>query len=200
MNSFMNIIRTVIVDDERYACERLKKLLLPFSQIEVLDYFTSSVQALEFIKKHTPDLVFLDVELENNISAFDIMEKLNESLHPPHIILVTAHSHYSIKAIKRQVFDYLLKPVDIDELEDTIDRFIRHLYVKPGKELREFNMLSEREKSVLNYVFEGKSSIEIARLLYISINTVNTHRRNILKKTGARSVIELLRAKNLPDD
>jgi two-component system LytT family response regulator len=192
----MNIIRTVIVDDERYACERLKKLLAPFSQIEVLDYFTSSVQALEFIKKHTPDLVFLDVELENNMSAFDIIKELNETLHPPAFILVTAYSQYSIKAIKEEVFDYLMKPVDVDELEDTVDRFIRHMSLKPGKILREFNMLSEREKSVLNYVLEGKSSSEIARLLYISINTVNTHRRNILKKTGARSVIELLRSKN----
>jgi len=191
----MSNIRTVIVDDERYACERLKKLLAPFSQIEVLGYFTNSAQALDFIKKHKPELVFLDVELKNNMSAFDIIEELNEVLHPPSFILVTAHSHYSIKAIKHEVFDYLIKPVDVDELEDTIDRFIRQMSLKPGKKLREFSMLSEREKDVLNYVLEGKSSSEIAQLLFISINTVNTHRRNILKKTGARSVIELLRAK-----
>jgi len=192
----MNPIRTVIIDDERYACERLKKLLAPFSQIEVLDYFTNSGQALDFIRKHKTGLVFLDVELENNVSGFDIIEKLNENLHPPQIILVTAHSHYSIKAIKHEVFDYLLKPVDIDELEDTVERFIQHLSLKPGKTLREFNMLSDREKGVLNYVIEGKSSSEIANLLYISINTVHTHRRNILKKTGARSVLDLLRIKN----
>jgi two-component system LytT family response regulator len=196
----MNQIRTVIVDDERYACERLKKLLTPFSQIEVLNYFTDSFHALEFIKKQKPELVFLDVELENSISAFDIIEELNETLHPPSFILVTAHAHYSIKAIKHEVFDYLIKPVDVDELEDTIDRFIKHVSLKQGKIIREFNMLSEREKSVLNHVLEGKSSSEIARLLYISKNTVNTHRRNILKKTGAGSVIELFRANNLQDE
>lgn len=196
----MNHIRAVIVDDERYACERLKKLLTPFSQIEVLNYFTDSVHALEFIKKQKPELVFLDVELENSISAFDIIEELNETLNPPSFILVTAHPHYSIKAIKQEVFDYLIKPVDVDELEDTIDRFIKHVSLKSGKIPKEFNMLSEREKSVLNHVLEGKSSREIAGLLYISKNTVNTHRRNILKKTGAGSVIELLRANNLQDE
>lgn len=192
----MNRISTVIVDDERYACERLKRLLTPFSQIEVLDYFTNSSHALDYIKKHKPDLVFLDVELEKNISAFDLIEELEGTLHQPSYILVTAYSHYSIKAIKHEVFDYLIKPIDVDELEDTLDRFFRHMSLRPGKMLRDFNMLSEREKSVLNYVLEGKSSSEIARLLYISINTVNTHRRNILKKTGASSVIELLRSKN----
>lgn len=196
----MNLIRTVIIDDERYACERLKKLLTPFSQIEVLNYFTDSVHALEFIKKQKPELVFLDVELEKNISAFDLMEELDGTLFQPAYILVTAHSHYSIKAIKHEVFDYLIKPVDVDELEDTIDRFIKHVSLKSGKILREFNMLSEREKSVLNHVLDGKSSREIARLLYISKNTVNTHRRNILKKTGAGSVIELFRANNLQDE
>jgi DNA-binding NarL/FixJ family response regulator len=196
----MIIFRAVIVDDERYACERLKRLLMPFSQIEVLDYFTRSEQALEYILKTKPDLVFLDVELEKNVSAFDMIRKLNETLHTPEFILVTAHSHYSIKAIKHEVFDYLVKPVDVDELEDTVNRFVQHMAVKSTKTLKEFNMLSNREKSVLNYVLEGKSSSEIARLLFISVNTVNTHRRNILKKTGAGSIIELLRATNLQDD
>ena len=196
----MIIFRAVIVDDERYACERLKRLLMPFSQIEVLDYFTRSEQALAYILKTKPDLVFLDVELEKNVSAFDMIRKLNETLHTPEFILVTAHSHYSIKAIKHEVFDYLVKPVDVDELEDTVNRLVQHMAVKSTKTLKEFNMLSNREKSVLNYVLEGKSSSEIARLLFISVNTVNTHRRNILKKTGAGSIIELLRATNLQDD
>jgi DNA-binding NarL/FixJ family response regulator len=195
----MSVFRSVIVDDERYACERLKKLLVPYSQIEVLNYFTNSAQALEYIKKHKPDLVFLDVELENKTSAFDIIEKLNETFNPPAFILVTAHTQYSIKAIKHEVFDYLMKPVDVDELEDTLDRFFRHMGNKPDKILQGFNMLSDREKSVLKYVLEGKSSSEIAGLLYISVNTVNTHRRNILKKTGAGSIIELL-SKNMVQD
>jgi two-component system, LytTR family, response regulator len=193
-------IRTIIIDDERYACERLKRLLAPFSQINIVDCCSNSKQGIECINKQKPDLVFLDVELENNISAFDVMEQLEGNSHHPHIILITAHPQYSIKAIKHEVFDYILKPVDVDELEETIDRFISHLSLTPSGLIQKFNMLSEREMSVLNYVFEGKNSNEIADLLYISVNTVHTHRRNILKKTGAKSVVDLLRINNLSHD
>ena len=194
----MSVIRTIIVDDEKHACERLKRLLAPYPQLEVLGHFTDSEKAHDYILKNKPDLLFLDVELDKNTSAFDLIEKLRENLHPPNIILVTAHAHYSIKAIKHEVFDYLLKPVDVDELEDTLERLIRHFSLEPHKTRRNFDMLSGREKSILNYVIAGKSSREIAKLQFISINTVNTHRRNILKKTGARSFIELMRPKNVP--
>lgn len=188
-------LKTLIIDDDRYACERLKKLLEPFSQIKVEGYFTGSQKGVEFIKKEKPDLLFLDVELERNISAFDVINQIRSLAYKPVVILVTAYPHYSIKAIKNEVFDYILKPVDMDELEETVERLLEHLSMKAHKGTGYENTLSDREKVILNYVLEGKSSREIADLLYISINTVNTHRRNILKKTGARSVFDLIRIK-----
>jgi DNA-binding NarL/FixJ family response regulator len=196
----MKPIRTVIIDDERCACERLKRLLVSFSQIQVINCFTNSRQGFNYILKEKPDLIFLDVELENNVSAFDIINQLIDNLYHPHIIIITAFPHYSVKAIKNEVFDYILKPVDIDELKATIDRFIEHLSLKTNQELKGFKMLSDRESEVLKYVLDGKSSIEIADLLIISINTVHTHRRNILKKTGAGSIIDLLRINHIAHD
>jgi|WetSurSiteA1Bulk_404760.scaffolds.fasta_scaffold00310_3 DNA-binding NarL/FixJ family response regulator len=189
----MNPIRTIIIDDERNACDRLKRLLSSFPHIQVLDSITNSRQGLDAILRLKPDLVFLDIELENNVSAFDILQQLAENFFRPCIILVTAFPHYSIKAIKNEVFDYILKPVDIDELKVTINRFMDHLSLKNTRFLKELNMLSERESQVLRYVLEGKNSREIADLLFISLNTVHTHRRNILKKTGVSSLVELLR-------
>ncbi|MFO7621636.1 MAG: response regulator transcription factor [Bacteroidales bacterium] len=196
----MDHIRAVIIDDERHACERLKKLLMAFKEIELLDCFTSSAKAIEFIKKNKPDLLFLDVELEANISAFDIIGKLKESLCKPHIILVTAWPHYSIKAIKNDVFDYLLKPVDIDELRVTIMRLTENRSLRSKIDMKAFGMLSERENEVLNHILDGRTSKEIADLLFLSINTVHTHRRNILKKTGADSFIDILRVRKIAND
>ena len=189
----MDTLRTIIIDDEKPSCERLKRLLSSFQHINVIGCFTSSRQGLESILKQKPDLLFLDVELEKNISAFDLIEQLDKNLYRPHIILVTGFSHYSIKAIKNEVFDYLIKPVDIDELKASISRLAEHLSLVTSQTLARFNMLSTRESEVLKHVLEGKTSNEIADLLYISVNTVNTHRRNILKKTGAGSIIDLLR-------
>jgi DNA-binding NarL/FixJ family response regulator len=193
----MNPVRAVIVDDERYACERLKKLLEPYSQIRVTGVFTNSIQALDYIAIHNPDLLFLDVELENNVSAFDMLDKIDDTLYKPSIIFVTAHTQYTIRAIKLEVFDYIMKPVDVDELEDTIDRYLQHKSLKPEGKNKQLKVLSDREMAVLNYVLEGKNSREIAELMYISINTVHTHRRNILKKTNTKSFMELLQFKNL---
>jgi len=196
----MNPVRAVIIDDERYACERLRKLLLSFPQVEVEAIFTSAKKGLDYVQKQKPNLVFLDIELDNGQSAFDVLDELDKGTFLPDIILVTAYSHYSIKAIKHRVFDYLVKPVDIDELRETIDRYLQYIQLKPGRLLKRFSMLSEREKTVLGLVLEGKSSGEIAELMYLSINTIHTHRRNILKKTGTRSLVDLMRFNNPGND
>jgi two-component system LytT family response regulator len=189
----MDTLRTIIIDDEKPSCERLKRLLASFPDIKVIDCFTNSKKGFESIIKQKPDLVFLDVELENNISAFDLIKQLDKNLYRPHIILVTGFAQYSIKAIKNEVFDYIIKPVDIDELKGSINRLTEHLSLKTSQVLAKFNMLSSRETEVLKFVLEGKTSCEIADLLFISVNTVHTHRRNILKKTGAGSIVDLLR-------
>ena len=189
----MDTLRTIIIDDEKPSCERLKRLLASFPDINVIDCFTNSKKGFESIIKQKPDLVFLDVELENNISAFDLIKQLDKNLYCPHIILVTGFAQYSIKAIKNEVFDYIIKPVDIDELKGSINRLTEHLSLKTSQVLAKFNMLSSRETEVLKLVLEGKTSCEIADLLFICVNTVHTHRRNILKKTGAGSIVDLLR-------
>jgi DNA-binding NarL/FixJ family response regulator len=189
----MQTLKTVIIDDERYACERLKKLLIPYPQIEITACITDSGSGLKYILEEKPDLVFLDIEMEKGASAFDLIDKLDQCVKKPYIIIVTGHPHYSIKAIKHEVFDYLIKPVDIDELEETINRLLNHFMPVQQTLIQKYDMLSDRELKVLSYVLEGKTSEEIASLLYISTNTVNTHRRNILRKTGARSFFDLLR-------
>jgi DNA-binding NarL/FixJ family response regulator len=196
----MRPIRTIILDDEIHSCERLKRLLIPFTQIRVIGFFTNSKKGLGFIIKEKPDLIFLDIELENNISAFDIIDQLNISLLHPHIIMVTAYPQYSIKAIKHDIFDYLLKPVDVDELKKTMDRYLSHISSIPVRVEHKFNMLSKREIHILKYILEGKKSDEIADLLFISINTVHKHRQNILKKTRATSVLDLFRLSHIGND
>ena len=196
----MNILRTIIIDDDKHACERLKRLLASFSQINVIGCFSNSRQGFESIIKQKPDLVFLDVELENNISAFDLINQLDKSFHRPHIILVTGFAQYSIKAIKNEVFDYIIKPVDIDELKASVNRLTEHLSLKTNQIMSNYGMLSNRESEILKHVLEGKTSSEIADMLFISVNTVHTHRRNILKKTGADSIIDLFRINQIIND
>lgn len=190
----MSFISVVVVDDEQPACDRLSNLLARFKEIKLLGSFSDSLKAAEFIKKNCPDIVFLDVELENGISAFDIISGIrHEAGKCPHFVIVTAHPHYAIKAIRNEAFDYLLKPVDIDELREVFERF----RVKTGEDSAfitgKFSSLSKRETEILKLILQGNKSKDIAVKLFLSVNTVNTHRRNILKKAGVKSAIELVK-------
>jgi DNA-binding NarL/FixJ family response regulator len=187
-----------IIDDEAIACDRLKDILEEFESVEVISVHQSFQDALEKLLQKRPRILFLDVELDKNHTAFELIDQLHANCFFPYIILITAHDHYSLKAIKKSVFDYLLKPVDIDELKDTLARLERHLETPYSNILETNSKLSEREREVLELVLRGQTSQEIADLLFVSKSTIDSHRKNILKKTGARSISDLMRMSRVP--
>ncbi|MFN8154745.1 MAG: LytTR family DNA-binding domain-containing protein [Bacteroidia bacterium] len=115
----MNKIRAVIVDDEQSGRDSLRRLLEENCRdVEVVDQAGSVDQAVEVIRLHNPDLVFLDVEMPRG-SGFELLKRIDRPSFKT--IFVTAHNHYAIKAIKFSAADYLLKPVDVDELIASVD-------------------------------------------------------------------------------
>jgi DNA-binding NarL/FixJ family response regulator len=183
----------MVIDDDCFGCERLKEMLGAFPNLHVTAACTTYQEALELAIEKRPELLFLDVELDRQHTAFELIEQLYSRLYTPYIIMVTAFDHYSIKAIKKEVFDYLVKPVDMDELRETIKRLEQHIAnpLPPASEVK--TALSAREQEVVELILAGKTSKEIASSLFVSKSTIDTHRKNILKKTGARSVVDLMR-------
>lgn len=114
-------IKAVIVDDELGARESLSKMLEKnCKNVQVVAKADSMANAFMEITTHQPDLVFLDIEMPNG-NAFDLLEKFKEINF--NIIFVTAYDHYAIKAIKFSAIDYILKPVDPEELVKAVTRF-----------------------------------------------------------------------------
>lgn len=187
----MKPLQAIILNYEYCSCEKLKKLLVSFQNIFVANCFTKSHEALRNIFENKPDVLFLDIKRASYLSGLKIPDRLDSSQSRPYIIMVTGHPQYSIKAIKHEVFDYLIKPVEVDELKNRIERLLEHTTHRHTNLSIEFSGLSTREQEILQLVLDGNSSEEIAERLFISVNTVNTHRRNIFKKTGARSVVDL---------
>ncbi len=185
-------IDCAIIDDEACSCERLNDLLTPFQNIHVKGVFRTFDNAAEFLLKEKPALVFLDVELDKNHTAFELIDHLHANLYKPYIILVTAYEQYSIRAIRKGIFDYLLIPIDIEELKDTINRLERILFTPLHELTLGKTPLSNRELEVLDMVLEGKTSSQISKELFVSKSTIDTHRKNILRKTGASSMLELI--------
>jgi DNA-binding NarL/FixJ family response regulator len=177
----MEKISCVLVDDNPLALERMEELLKLTEKTQVLATFTSPLSAMQQIHDLSPDIIFLDVEMPG-FSGFDIIRKIHEASLFPDFVFVTGYDQYAIKAIKAQAFDYLLKPVDLDELEDCLSRFQNK---KNANGPAPFG-LSEREYEIMQLVEQGKTSREIGEILFISKHTVDTHRRNILKKIGQK--------------
>lgn len=179
--SLKSVIKVILLDDEQRALNRLKLLLKNFQEIEILDQFQDPDLAISEIVKCNPDLVFLDIEMPNT-SGLEVAEELNKHFLDSKYVFITSHEHYAMKAIKNNAFDYLLKPVAIDELKKTIDRFkIKHL-----------SNLTKREFEIISLIAKGLNSQQIGEKLFLSRHTIDTHRRMILDKTSCKNSAELI--------
>jgi DNA-binding NarL/FixJ family response regulator len=188
----MDKINCIIIDDEAIVRKRMESLLTKFSGINILASIDVPEKGIEEIMNLKPDIVFLDVEMPR-MNGFDIVQMIRKEKYFPTFIFVTAYPQYAIKAIKNEAFDFLLKPIDITELEQTLNRYKKKIaYLKKVDTVDVYNKLSLREFEILSMLKEGLNSKEIALKLFISKATVDTHRRNILEKTGMKSTMELI--------
>ncbi len=114
------MLRAVIVDDEPKAIQSLSWELSNFnSDIEIIDTFTEADKAIKYINENLIDCLFLDIEMPT-MDGFQLLEKLTSRDFP--VVITTAYNEYAIKALKNEAIDYLLKPIDTDDLSITIDR------------------------------------------------------------------------------
>ena len=117
------VLRTLIVDDELPARQRLKRLLADIEGVELIGEAESGTQAVEMIERERPDLVLLDIQMPG-LDGFGVIEMLES---PPLIIFVTAYDEYAIRAFEVNALDYLLKPFSRKRLERAIERARREL-------------------------------------------------------------------------
>ena len=114
-------IRTIIIDDEEGARESLHNILNRyFDDVEVVAKAPNIDEGEAQIQLHSPDLVFLDIEMPFG-NAFDLLERFEDFDFD--IIFITAYDQYAIQAIKFSALDYLLKPIDPDDLKAALDRY-----------------------------------------------------------------------------
>jgi two-component system LytT family response regulator len=115
------MLKALIVDDEPYCCEALATLLEDFPEVQVMTICINAADALTAIKKINPDLVFLDVEMPK-MNGFEMLEQLPAVNFE--IIFTTSYDQYALKAIRFSAIDYLLKPVDSEELQKAIQKVL----------------------------------------------------------------------------
>lgn len=189
----MEPVRCFLIDDEKEATSRLAILLGKIEDIKIAGIYNDPALALEAVGRSKPDLVFLDVEMPA-MTGFEFISAVNKSDHIPTYIFVTGYDQYAIKAIRNAAFDFLVKPVDLDELKEAISRYrgVKPHTVSHKINSEKFNSLSDREKEIVKLLVQCKNSREIGEILFISKNTVDTHRRHILEKLELKNAYELI--------
>jgi len=113
-------IRTVIVDDEELARDRIQTLLELQPDVEVVGVCTDGPSAVEMIDRTQPDLVFLDVQMPG-MDGFEVVENL-ERTKMPAVVFVTAHDAHALRAFEIHALDFLLKPFDQTRFEKALER------------------------------------------------------------------------------
>lgn len=147
------MLEAVIVDDEEKALQSLSWELTNFSdEIKVVASFTDAHEALAYLDNNDPDCLFLDIEMPV-MDGFQFIQKLNNRSFP--VVITTAYNQYAIKALKNEAIDYLLKPIDTDDLKDTIvkiKKFNSKIYTAEKLEniLLNFNSNSLKKKVTIN--------------------------------------------------
>src|SRR5882762_8185332 len=115
-------LSAVIVDDEQLARDELAYLLKNVGDVNVVAQGKNGLEAINLIKEHNPDLVFLDVQMPG-LDGFGVLQKLVErKLKVPHVVFATAFDHYAVQAFDVNAVDYVLKPFDKARLSKAIQK------------------------------------------------------------------------------
>ena len=172
-------IRTLIVDDEPLARRNIRLLLEKDPQIEILEECRNGLEAIKAINTHSPDLIFLDIQMPE-LDGFDVLQHVGpEHIHA--IIFVTAFDQYALKAFEVHALDYLLKPFDDERFANALRR------AKMQIEAREIDRLSKRLIALLE---ERESNRKTPQDKYLTRVMIKASGRMVLVKVEEIDFIE----------
>ena len=196
-------IKVFIVDDHYMVIEGIRSLLQTETDIEWMGHATNAASCLAFLQHQLPDVILMDINLPDK-SGIDLCKEVKEKYPAIFILGLSTFNQQSFieKMIGSGASGYVIKNATQQELMEAI-----HTVVK-GKEYLSFDaavalrkpdtqnnipVITRREKEVLELIAEGMTNNEIARQLFISSTTVDTHRKNLLSKLGAKNTASLVR-------
>ena len=188
------MIRAIIVDDEPYCCEALATLLEDIPDIEMISVCHNSADALAAIKKYSPDLVFLDVEMPK-MNGFEMLEQLSSVDFE--IIFTTSYDQYALKAIRFSAIDYLLKPIDREELKSAVEKVKDRFQIPVPQQLeillQKFKQPSNPVNKIALPTMEGLQMIPIETIVSCESddNYTNIKLKNGKKLLVTRSLKEI---------
>lgn len=199
----MNKIKVLVVDDHPMVLEGMRSMLLQISFVEITGTAPNAYEAIERIKENIPDIVITDINMPE-VSGIELTAKIRKEFPAVRIVAMSTFKErsYISQMIQSGASGYLVKSASREEIEEAI------LSVYEGKlymsldinlsaadkaELNVVPVLSSREKEVLQLIADGFTNPQIATKLFISLHTVDSHRKNLLTKFAVNNTASLIK-------
>lgn len=165
----MEKLRAILVDDELNSLQNLQQKLEGFCpDVAIVAVTQKPEEGILLIRQHQPDVVFLDIEMPR-MSGFRMLEQLGD--YDFDIIFTTAYNHYSIDAIRISAFDYLVKPIGIEELQHAVERLSKSLHRQTKEKIdilkKSLNDSRSQEDKIAISTSEGIEFIPIKNIIHI---------------------------------
>jgi DNA-binding NarL/FixJ family response regulator len=212
MELLMEPVRIVLADDHILVRQGLRRILEEMADLEVIGEAGDGLELLKLLQEIAPQMILLDISMPN-LRGIEAIHEI-KAVHPEvKILILTMHKdrEYLYQAVSAGANGYLLKEDAYAELSAAIETIRRgKIYISPllsedmaddwaqtyrGKNKLPYepDNLTIREREVLKMIAEGKSSKEIAELLFISVRTVERHRANLMDKLSLRKTADLVK-------
>jgi len=198
------MIKIAIADDHQLFCAGIISMFEDETDIEVVISSPDGKELLDYLKNNKVDIVLLDINMPG-INGIEASKFIIENYKNTKIIILSMYKKPLIiqELLKIGVHSYILKDTDLKELMKAIRKVLENKkYYDPrvkeemitylsDNSLHEQINLTVREKEIIKLIYEGNTSQEMANKLFISQYTVETHRKNLMLKTGSKNALEL---------
>lgn len=199
----MEKIKIIVVDDHPMVIEGIKAMLNQIRYVELCATASNAYEAMEKVKENQPDLVITDINMPE-ISGVELTSKLKKEFPNLKIIGMSTFNErsYISQMIQNGADGFLVKSASKEEIETAISSVLdgkMYLSSDAGisnseqKELKNQPTLTRREKEILTLISEGFTNPQIAEKLFISLYTVETHRKNLLSKFNTNNTASLIK-------
>jgi len=206
-------IRVLLADDHAIVRAGLRMILAAEPDMSIVGETADGESALRMTEETHPDVVVMDISMPG-MSGLDGVRRVKESVPDTQVVVLTMHEdqRYFFQALEAGASGYVIKGAAPIELltairavregeayfcpslaKQMLNDYLRRADTGGEKEKDALGKLSDREKEVLKYIAEGKTGREIAAILYLSPNTVERHRANIMDKLGLHNRAELIK-------
>ncbi|QEC42901.1 response regulator [Pseudobacter ginsenosidimutans] len=199
----MDKIKVLVVDDHPMVLEGMRAMLAQISFAQLTGLASNAMDAMEKLKQDIPHIVLTDINMPE-VSGIELTEKIRKEFPEVKVVAMSTFKErsYISEMVRNGASGYLLKSASREEIEEALlsvyeGKLFMSLDINLSRaekqEMKNTPVLSTREKEVLHLISEGLTNPQIAEKLFISLHTVDSHRKNLLTKFNVKNTASLIK-------